>query len=120
MKEIKAYVRVHMLDNVIRGLEDAGFTDMTVIDVRAIRRGLRDEDIEYSLELAGRYMNVAKVAMVVRESDVDEVVQIIRKCARTGQKGDGLIYLCPVNDAIHIRTGASGESAIVSPGKAKG
>jgi len=56
MKEIKAYVRVHMVDKVIRGLEEAGFTDMTVIDVRAIRKGLREEDLDYAVELAERYM----------------------------------------------------------------
>jgi nitrogen regulatory protein PII len=120
MKEIKAYVRVHMLDKVIRGLEEAGFTDMTVIDVRAIRSGIRDEDLEYSLELAERYMNVAKLAIVVRDADTDKVIQIIRERARTGQKGDGLIYLCPVDEAVHVRTGASGESAVESPGKATG
>ena len=45
MKEIKAFVRINMLDKVIRGLEEEGFTDMTVIDVRAIRQGLRAEDL---------------------------------------------------------------------------
>ena len=115
MKEIKAYVRVRMLDKVIRGLEEAGFTDMTVIDVQAIRSGLRDEDLEYSFELAERYMNVAKLAIVVRDRDVDDAVKIIRARGRTGRKGDGLIYVCPVEDAIHIRTGASGESAVESP-----
>jgi nitrogen regulatory protein P-II 1 len=115
MKEIKAYVRVHMLDKVIRALEAAGFTDMTVIDVRAIRRQLRSQDLAYSLELAKRYMNVAKLAIVVRDDDVAAVSDIICTSARTGTKGDGLIYVTPVEQAIHIRTGASGESAIESP-----
>lgn len=115
MKEIKAYVRVHMLDKVIRGLEDAGFTDMTVIDVQAIRRGLGDADVAYSVELAGRYMNVAKLAIVVRDQDVNVATRLICEQARTGAKGDGLIYVSPVEEAIHIRTGACGESAIESP-----
>jgi nitrogen regulatory protein P-II 1 len=117
MKEIKAYIRVHMLDKVIRGLEDAGFTDMTVIDVHAIRRGLRDEDMAYSVELAERYMNVAKLAIVVRDQDVDVATRLICERARTGAKGDGLIYVSPVEEAIHIRTGACGESAVESPGE---
>lgn len=117
MKEIKAYVRVHMLDKVIRGLEDAGFTDMTVIDVHAIRSGLRDEDMAYSVELAERYMNVAKLAIVVRDQDVDVATRLICERARTGAKGDGLIYVSPVEEAIHIRTGACGESAVESPGE---
>lgn len=115
MKEVKAYVRVHMLDKVIRGLEDAGFTDMTVIDVKAIRQGLRAEDLHYSLELAERYMNVAKLDIVVRDADLKQVLKIIQKKARTGRKGDGLIYVSPVEEAVHIRTGIDGEAAAVSP-----
>ncbi|MFQ5666197.1 MAG: P-II family nitrogen regulator [Candidatus Binatia bacterium] len=115
MKEVRAYVRIHMLDKVIRGLEDAGFTDMTVDDLRAIRRGLRDQDLDYSVELADRYMNVAKLALVVRDGDVAGVTRIICDHARTGAKGDGLIYVIPVEEVIHVRTGASGELAIESP-----
>jgi nitrogen regulatory protein PII len=112
MKEIKAYVRVHMVDKVIRGLEEAGFTDMTVIDVRAIRKGLREEDLEYSVELAERYMNVAKLEIVVRDHDVERARRVIAEGARTGAHGDGLIYVCPVDDAMHICTGVSGEAAL--------
>lgn len=117
MKEIKAYIRTHMLDKVIRSLEEAGFTDMTVDDLRAVRRGLRDEDLDYSLELAERYMNVAKLALVVRDSDVAAVTRIICERARTGQKGDGLVYVSPVENAISVRTGVSGDAAVESPGK---
>jgi nitrogen regulatory protein P-II 1 len=106
MKEVKAYVRINMLNKVIRGLEDAGFTDMTVIDVQAIRRRLRDEDLEYSGELAERHMNVAKLEIVVRDDDVERAKEIILKTARTGRKGDGLIYISQVDEVIHIRTGA--------------
>jgi nitrogen regulatory protein P-II 1 len=118
MKEVKAYIRVHMLDKVIRALEEAGFTDMTVDDLRVIRRGLREEDLEYSAELADRYMNVAKLAMVVRDQDVALVTGLICERARTGAKGDGLIYVSPVEAAIHIRTGVSGEEAVESPSPA--
>lgn len=117
MKEVKAYIRTHMLDKVIRALEAAGFTDMTVDDLRTIRRGLREEDLEYSVELADRYMNVAKLAMVVRDQDVTVVTRTICERARTGAKGDGLIYVTPVEDAIHVRTGVQGEEAVESPGK---
>jgi nitrogen regulatory protein PII len=115
MKEIKAYVRVHMLDKVVRGLEEAGFTDMTVHDLRAIRRGVREEDLEYSVEIADRYMNVAKLAIVVRDRDVAEVGRIICERARTGARGDGFIYVSAVEDAIHIYSGQSGEEAVESP-----
>jgi nitrogen regulatory protein PII len=54
VKEIKAYVRTTMIDRVIRALESVGVTNVTVIDVQALRHGLRREDIHYSLELAER------------------------------------------------------------------
>lgn len=117
MEEVKAYVRVHMLDKVIRAIEEAGFTDITVHDLRAIRRGLRDEDLEYSVELVDRYMNVAKLAMVVRDSDVAVITRIICERARTGAKGDGLICVNPVEEVVHIRTGLSGEQAVESSTK---
>ena len=117
MKEVKAHVRPHMLDKVLHGLEEAGFTDITVDDLRTVRRGLQEDDLEYSVELAARYMNVVKVALVVRDRDVEAVGRIIAEHARTGVKGDGLIYISPVEDAIHIRTGVRGEKAVESPGK---
>jgi nitrogen regulatory protein P-II 1 len=112
MKEIKAYVRVHMVGKVIRALEEAGFTDMTVIDVRVIRRGLRDEDLEYSAALAERYMSVAKLEIVVRDDDVERACRTIAEHARTGAHGDGLIYVCLAQDAIYIGTGVSGDAAL--------
>ncbi len=105
MKLIKAYIRTNMIDKVIQALEAGGFTDMTIIDVRAIRSGIDPKDLEYSVELAERYMNVAKLDMVLRDEDVDRAKDIILKTARTGRKGDGFIYTSPVDEAIHIRTG---------------
>jgi nitrogen regulatory protein P-II 1 len=105
MKLIKAYIRTNMIDKVIKALEDGGFTDMTVIDVKSIRSGINVKDLEYSLELAERYMNVAKLDMVLQDKDVERAKEIILKTARTGKKGDGFIYTSPLDDAIHIRTG---------------
>ncbi|HEY7556802.1 MAG TPA: P-II family nitrogen regulator [Candidatus Binatia bacterium] len=105
MKLIKAYIRTNMIDKVIRALEHAGFTDMTVIDVKAIRSGINERDLEYSIELAERYMNVAKLDMVLQDEDAERAKEIILETARTGRKGDGFIYTSSVDEAIHIRTG---------------
>ena len=112
MKEIKAYVRVNMIDRVVRALEGAGVSNMTVIDVKAIWRDTRPEDLLYSLELAERYMNVAKLEILAWDEDVPPLVAIIEQAARTGRSGDGLIYVSPVQDAVHIRTGTRGEEAL--------
>ena len=105
MKLIKAYIRTNMIDKVIHALEAGGYTDMTVIDVRAIRGGINPKDLEYSVELAERYMNVAKLEIVLEDEHIELAKATIVKTARTGRKGDGLVYVSPVDEAIHIRTG---------------
>ena len=78
-----------------------------MIDVRAIWSSLRQapRELRYSLELAERYMNVAKLETLVRDADAERVVELIRKAAFTGRPGDGVIYTLPVHSAAHIRTG---------------
>ena len=105
MKLIKAYIRTNMIDKVISALEAGGFTDMTVIDVKAIRRGIDPKDLEYSVELAERYMNVAKLEIVLKDECVELARETILKTAKTGRKGDGFVYVSPVDEAVHIRTG---------------
>jgi nitrogen regulatory protein P-II 1 len=105
MKLVKAYIRTNMVDKVIHALEAGGFTDMILIDVRAIRAGIDPKDLEYSVELAERYMSVAKLEIVLEDEHVELAKETILKTARTGRKGDGLVYVSPVDETIHIRTG---------------
>jgi nitrogen regulatory protein PII len=105
MKLIKAYIRTNMIDKVVQALESSGFTDMTVIDVKAVRSGIDPKDLEYSIEIAERYMNVAKLEIVLQDDDVELAKEMILKTARTGRKGDGLVYVSSIDEAIHIRTG---------------
>ncbi len=105
MKLIKAYIRTNMIDKVIHALEAGGFTDMTLIDVKAIRTGLDPRDLDFSVQIAERYMNVAKLEIVLQDEHVELAKETILKTARTGRKGDGLVYVSPVDEAIHIRTG---------------
>ena len=107
MKLIKAYIRTNMIDKVIHALEAGEFTDMTLIDVKAIRIGIDPKDLEFSVEIAERYMNVAKLEIVLEDEHVELAKKTILKTARTGRKGDGLVYVSPVDEAIHIRTGKS-------------
>lgn len=114
MLEIKAFVRVNMVDKVILSLETAGITNITVIDVRAIwtAQSGASRETHYSLELAQRYMNVAKVEILVKDEDGDRVIELISSAARTGRPGDGIVYALPVSSAVHIRTGRRNEDAL--------
>lgn len=105
MKLIKAYIRTNMIDKVIHALEAGGFSDMTLIDVKAIRSGIDPKDLDYSVNLAERYMNVAKLEIVLEDEHVELAKETILTTARTGRKGDGLVYVSPIDEAIHVRTG---------------
>jgi nitrogen regulatory protein P-II 1 len=96
-----------MIDKVIHALEAGGFTDMTLVDVKAIRTGIDPKDLDFSVEIAERYMNVAKLEIVLEDEHVELAKETILKTARTGRKGDGLVYTSPVDETIHIRTGRS-------------
>ena len=112
MKEVKAYIRHTMLSKVIEALEQAGYTDMTLIDVKGITAGLKPEDYHFSLELAEKYMNVVKIEIVCADHDADRIVEIITGLARTGRKGDGLVYVTPVDRVIRISTEPGGDAAV--------
>jgi nitrogen regulatory protein P-II 1 len=57
-------------------------------------------------------MTKARIEVVVKDSDVDKIVEAIKETALTGKEGDGKIFISPVDDAVRIRTGERGDSAI--------
>jgi len=113
MKEIKAYVRAHMADRVVEALEQAGYEDFSIGDIRGIARGLSREEYAYSVELADRYERVVKFEIVCRDEHVEHLAALIRRAACTGRKGDGMIFISPVEEAIRIRTGERGEETLL-------
>jgi nitrogen regulatory protein P-II 1 len=112
MKEIKAYIRRNMVGKVIEALEQEGFRHMTLIDVKGITTGLNPEDYHFSLELAGKYMNVVKLEMIYVDEQVEQAVGIIQRAAHTGRIGDGLIFVTTVDQVVRIATGQKGEAAL--------
>ncbi|MFZ5876131.1 MAG: P-II family nitrogen regulator [Nitrospirota bacterium] len=112
MKEVKAYIRHHMVNRVIEALEGAGFTDMTLIDVQRIAKGVSTPEDRYSLELAEKYMDVLRLELVCRDLEAATVVDIIERTARTGRRGDGLIAVSPVETVVRISTGERGDTAL--------
>jgi nitrogen regulatory protein P-II 1 len=109
MKEIKAYLRCSKVDDVINGLHTIGVENMTVIDVMALGKGLVDpERYKYSIECVERYSQVAKLEIIAADRDAPAIVEVIRARAHTGDRGDGIIYISDVTEAIKIRTGVSG------------
>ena len=102
MKEVKAYIRHQSVNRVVGDLEREGFTEMTLIDVKAITASVSPSEYKYSMELAEKYMDVIKLEIVCEDAVADKAVDLIQKAAHTGRKGDGLIFVIPVEKALKI------------------
>ncbi|NOX36753.1 MAG: P-II family nitrogen regulator [Calditrichaeota bacterium] len=112
MKEIKAYIRVEKAVDVLRALDEAGIDGVTLIDVMGMGTLADPQQTKYSIEYVEKYSRISKLEVVCRDEDVHKIVETIRKAAYTGLKGDGMIYVSPVDMVVKIRTGAQGEAAL--------
>ena len=108
MKEIKAIIQPTVLDKVLMALHQIkGLPGSTVSQVHGHRRADGTEH-EHALE----YDERAKLEIVVKDADVKRVVEVIRKNAQTGSKGDGKIFVIDCADVVRIRTDQRGDDAI--------
>ena len=107
MKKIEAIIRSERLEAVKSGLEKAGINAMTITDVMG--RG-EQKGLEFT-HRAGKYrvefLPKVKIEVVLSDEDVGRAVEAVIACGRTGEIGDGKIFVLPVEDVIRIRTGES-------------
>ncbi len=112
MKKIEAIIREEKLDAVRKALEEFGYFGMTVTEVsgRGKQGGitLQWRVGEYRVDFLPKF----KIELVVVDEDAGKLVDTIMKSARTGERGDGKIFVIPVDNAYRIRTGESGNDAI--------
>ncbi len=112
MKKIEAIIREEKLRPVIKGLEENGYYGLTVSEVsgRGRQKGLtlKGRTREYNIDMLPK----VKVEVVVIDSDMPEIINTIARVARTGEIGDGKIFVIPVEDAVRIRTGETGENTV--------
>jgi nitrogen regulatory protein P-II 1 len=112
MKKVEAIIREEKLERVKVLLEDLGYFGMTMTEVsgRGRQKGvpLKWGAKEYRLE----FLPKLKIELVVMDEDVSAVVNAICKGARTGEIGDGKIFIIPIDNAIRVRTGDSGTNAV--------
>jgi nitrogen regulatory protein PII len=89
-----------------------------VIDVRAVWVGHEHapQEVHDSLQLAERYMSVARLETLVVDEDAPLVIEVIRKAAHTGRPGDGVVYAVPAEDVVHVRTGRRDRNALIHGG----
>ncbi len=112
MKKIEAIIRPEKVNIVKEALEELGYPGMTVTEVKGhgIQKGVTEmwRGRVFKVDLLSK----VKMEIVVTDADVDRLVQAIAKEARTGNIGDGKIFISSVEDAVRIRTGEAGEKAV--------
>ncbi|MFZ1885033.1 MAG: P-II family nitrogen regulator [Rhodoplanes sp.] len=112
MKLIIAIIKPFKLDEVHDTVNRLGITGMTVTEVKGYGRQKGHTEIYRGTEYAVSFLPKVRVEVVVPTELVDKVVEAIIGSARTGQIGDGKIFITSIDQAIRIRTGETGESAL--------
>jgi nitrogen regulatory protein P-II 1 len=112
MKKIEAYIKPFKLDDVKSALMEIGVRGLSVSEVRGFGRQKGHTELYRGSEYRVDFIPKSKLELVVRDEIVEQVIEVITRVARTGQVGDGKIFVSSVEDAIRIRTGESGESVL--------
>ncbi len=112
MKKVEAIIKPFKLDEVKDALVEIGIGGMTVTEVRGFGQQKGHTEIYRGTEYVIDFLPKVKIEVIVRDEDVEKVVETIMKTAQTGRVGDGKIFIIPVEDVIRIRTGERGNQAI--------
>jgi nitrogen regulatory protein P-II 1 len=112
MKKVEAIIRPFKLDEVKIALVNAGIVGMTVSEVRGFGRQKGQTERYRGSEYTVEFLQKLKVEIVVEDEQLDMVVEKIVAAARTGEIGDGKIFITPVEQIIRIRTGEKNQEAI--------
>jgi nitrogen regulatory protein P-II 1 len=112
MKKVEAYIKPFKLDDVKAALMEIGVRGMSVSEVRGFGRQKGHSELYRGSEYQVDFLPKAKLEIVVVDDMVEQIIEVIQKVARTGQVGDGKIFVLPVEDAIRIRTGESGDDSV--------
>lgn len=113
MKEIKAYIRTSAVATTVEALNEAGAPGITVVTVHPVGYGFdpnyfqpeRADPIKYT-------PSITKLEVVCKDDDVDKFVEIISGGSYTGTRGDGMIFVSPIERAVKIRTSEQGDKAL--------
>ena len=112
MKKIEAIIKPFKLDAVKEALQQAGIMGLTVTEVKGFGRQKGHTELYRGAEYVVDFLPKLKLEVVVNDADVSKVIQTLEQSAKTGQIGDGKIFVVPMEQVIRIRTGESGANAI--------
>ena len=112
MKMLTAIIKPFKLDEVREALMDAGITGMTVTEVKGYGRQKGHTEIYRGAEYAVSFLPKIKIEVVVASDQVETAIDTISKTAKTGQIGDGKIFVMTVEHTVRIRTGETDDAAL--------
>jgi len=112
MKKIEAIIRPFRIDDVREALAEIGVKGMTLTEVKGYGRQKGHTELYRGSEYQIDFLPKIKLEVVVADANAERVVETIIKAAKTGQVGDGKIFISHVDDAVRVRTGESGEAAL--------
>jgi nitrogen regulatory protein P-II 1 len=113
MKELKAYIREQRLNEVVRALRAAGATRATVVKTVPVGAEVEPEYVDLSRAVPQEHFTpMLKLELVCDDGQADRYIDIIRDAARTGERGDGVVFMSAVETAVRIRSGERGDQAL--------
>ncbi len=112
MKKIEAIIKPFKLDEVKEALIEAGVKGITISEVRGFGRQRGHTELYRGSEYRIDFVPKIKLEIAVEEEMVEKIIEVISDAARTGEVGDGKIFISTIEDVIRIRTGESGRDAL--------
>ena len=111
MKVVSAIIKSFKLEAVQEALGNLGFS-LTATDVKGFGRQKGHTELYRGIEYSVEFVPKTKIEVAVEASKVEEVIATINSVARTGKIGDGKVFVSDLDDAVRIRTGETGTSAL--------
>ena len=112
MKLITAIIKPFKLEEVRDALSRIGVLGMTITEVKGYGRQKGHTELYRGAEYAVNFLPKIRIEVVVPDEDAEKVVEAIGSAAKTGQIGDGKIFVTPIEQALRIRTGETGADAL--------
>ena len=112
MKKVEAVIKPFKLDEVKEALQDIGIQGLSVIEVKGFGRQKGHTELYRGAEYVVDFLPKVKIEVVMSDDQVEAAIDAITQAAKTDKIGDGKIFVSSIDQAIRIRTGEEGESAL--------
>lgn len=112
MKKLEIITRPFKIDEIKEALTKLGVRGMTLIEVKGFGRQHGHKEVYRGAEYQVDFLSKVKIEIVIDDEMVEKAIDVVVEAARTGKVGDGKIFVYPVENAVRIRTGETGDKAV--------